>query len=77
LVPDHLSGLNGRAPLHVAFDLQGGGAFLASGGDLELIFGGRVVAAVSGIGDDTIERVADNRLHRGDNSGEREGDGEK
>jgi hypothetical protein len=64
-------GLDGRAPSHVASDLRGGAAFLASGVDLELIFGRRVVSAVSGIGDDAIERVADDRLHGRDDGGER------
>src|SRR3974390_752417 len=64
-------GLDGRSPSYVAFDLWGDAALLASGVDLELIFGRGFVAAVSGIGDDAIERVAEDRLHGGDDGGER------
>ena len=64
-------GLDGCTPSHVAFDLRGDAALLAGGVDFELVFGRRVVATVSGIGDDAIERVADDRLHGGDDGGER------
>src|SRR3974377_2210193 len=62
-------GLDGRSPSYVAFDLWGDAALLASGVDLELIFGRGFVAAVSGIGDDAIECVAEDRLHGGDDGG--------
>ena len=64
-------GLNGRTSFHAVFDLRGGAAFLASGVDLALIFWRRVVAAASSIGDDTIEGIADDRLHGGDDDCER------
>src|SRR3974377_1934255 len=64
-------GLDGRSPPSFAFELWGEWALRASGVDLELIFGGGFVAAVSGIGDDAIERVAEDRLHGGDDGGER------
>ena len=44
---------------------------LAGGVDPELVLGRGVVAAIAGIGDDAVELVADERLHRRDDRGER------
>lgn len=41
--------LDGGTSFHLAFDLRGDAALLASGVDLELVFWRRVVATVSGI----------------------------
>ncbi len=46
-------------------------ALLAGRVDLELVIGRGVVAAIAGIGDAAIEHVADERLHLGNDRGER------
>ena len=59
------------APSHLSFDLRGDTALLAGGEDLELVFGGRVVAAIAGIGEDTFDDVADEHFDPRDDLGER------
>ena len=63
--------LDGGAPSHLSFDLRGDTALLAGGEDLELVFGGRVVAAIAGIGEDTFDDVADEHFDPRDDLGER------
>jgi hypothetical protein len=55
--------LDGGTPPRLAFDLWRDAPLLTCGEDSQLIIGRRVVAAMSGIGDDAIERIADKRLH--------------
>jgi hypothetical protein len=62
---DRLDG--GPAP-ELAFDLGVQAALLAGGIDLEAMGGRGVVAAVSGIGDDPLERLADEAFHLGDDA---------
>jgi hypothetical protein len=51
--------LDGRPMLEVALDLGRQASFLASGVDVELVLGRSIVAAVSGIGNNAIEHIAD------------------
>jgi hypothetical protein len=64
-------GLDSGAPFEVALDLRRDAALLAGRVDLELVIGRGVVAAIGGIGDAAIEHVADERLHLGNDRGER------
>ena len=63
--------LDGGAAFERALDLIGDAALLARRVDSEPVLGRGVVAAVSGIGDDAIERVADQRLNPWNDRGER------
>ena len=60
---DH--GLDGGATFELASDLLIDPSLLAGGVDPELMFRGGVVTAVTGIGDDAIEHVAEECLHGG------------
>lgn len=51
-------GFDGRSPPHLAFDLGRHAAFLARGEDPELVIGGRIVAAISLVGDEALDGVA-------------------
>jgi hypothetical protein len=63
--------LDGGAALELALDLRGDATLLAGGVDFEAVLGRGVVAAIAGIGDDAIEHIADERLHVGNDVGER------
>ncbi len=63
--------LDSGAPFEVALDLRRDAALLAGRVDLELVIGRGVVAAIAGIGDAAIEHVTDERLHLGNDRGER------
>src|SRR3977135_3225916 len=52
-------GLNGGAASHLSFDLAGHPWFLPGCMDFELVLGRRIVAAVSGIGVEPFDRIAD------------------
>ncbi len=53
------------ARLHICrFDPRRAAALLAGGEDFELLFGRRVVAAISNSGEDALEDVADERFDR-------------
>jgi hypothetical protein len=56
-------GLDGRAPPQLSSDMSGHAPFLTCGIDLEAIVGRRVVAAITGIGEDAVERHPDLLLH--------------
>ena len=58
--------LDRRAPPELAFDLLCDAPFLAGDIDPEPVFGRGVVAAIAGVGDDAVEHVAEERLHRRD-----------
>ncbi len=62
--------LDGGAAFERALDLLGDAALLACRVDPEPVLGRGVVAAVSGIGDDAFERVAEERLHGRDDRGQ-------
>jgi hypothetical protein len=64
-------GLNGGTPFELALDLRRDAALLAGRVDLELVFGRGIAAAIAGIGDTKLERVADERLHLRNDRGER------
>jgi hypothetical protein len=68
-MPDHR--LDGGAALELALDLRSDATLLASGIDPEPVLGRGVVAAIAGISDDAVEHVADERLHGGNDAGER------
>ena len=55
--------LDGGPSAQLAFDLGCHAPFLAGDEDPELVIGSRVVAAVSLVGEDTLEGVADHCLH--------------
>jgi hypothetical protein len=57
-------GLNGGAAAHLLFDRRRDAAFLAGCIDFELVLGRRIVAAVSGIGVEPFDRIADELLDR-------------
>ena len=59
-------GLNGGAASHLSFDLWGHPSFLLGCIDFELVIGRRIVAAVSGIGVESLDRMADELLDRRD-----------
>src|SRR2546428_10799441 len=54
---------DGGPAAQLAFDLGCHAPFLAGDEDPELVVGRRVVAAVSLVGEDTLDGVADERLH--------------
>lgn len=54
-------------PAHLAPDGRSEGELLAGGEDPELVAIGCVVAAISGVGEDAADLVADGLLHVGDN----------
>ena len=62
---------DGGAPSHLPFDLRRDAALLTGCEDLELVFGRGVVTAISGIGEDAFEDVADKRLDRRGDLGQR------
>ena len=64
-------GLDGRAPAQVALDRLGDAPLLAGDGDLQLVVGRGVVAAVAAVGDDAGEARADLGLGLRDHGGER------
>ena len=64
-VPD--DGFDGGPAPHLAFDLGCHTPLLTGDEDPELIVGRRVVAAVSLVGDDALDGIADERFHLGDN----------
>ena len=59
-------GLNGGAASHLSFDLWGHPSFLLGCIDFERVIGRRIVAAVSGIGVESLDRMADELLDRRD-----------
>jgi hypothetical protein len=61
-VPD--DGLDCGSAFHLSFDLGCDAALLPRSEHAELVLGGRIVAAVSGIGDPSLNDVADEGLHR-------------
>jgi hypothetical protein len=63
--------LDGGASLEVAFDRFGDAALLACGVDAEAVLRRCVVAAIAGVGDDALKEVADERIDRPDDLGER------
>lgn len=63
--------LDGSTAFERAFDLIGDAALLARRVDPEPVLGRSVVAAVSGVGDDAFERVAEKRLDPWNDRGER------
>jgi len=63
--------LDGRSPVHLAFDLRRYAPLLAGDEDPELIVGRRVVAAVAFIDEGTRHGVADKRLHVRNHGGQR------
>ena len=63
--------LDGGAPPHLASDLRGDAAFLFGRVDFELVFGRCVVAAISGVGMNALDGVADELLDRRNDRGER------
>ena len=63
--------LDSGAPFELALDLRRNSAPLAGRVDLEFVIGRGVVATIAGVGDATIEDVADERLHLRNDSGER------
>ena len=59
-------GLDGGASSHLALDLWGDAPLLACDEDPELVIGRRVVAAITLVGEETQNRIADERFHVGD-----------
>ncbi len=68
-MPDH--GFDRSPTFELAFDLLSDPAPLSGNVDLELMFGRGVVATIAGIGNDALEHVTDQRLHIGNDFGER------
>ncbi len=62
---------SGGATLELALDLRGDATLLAGGVDPEPVLGRGVVAAIAGISDHAVEYIADERLHVGNDLGER------
>ena len=62
---------DGGAPSHLPLDLRCDAALLLGCVDLELVVGRRVVAAISGIGMNALDGVADELLDRRNDAGER------
>src|SRR5690348_7658236 len=56
-------GLDGRSAFHFAFDGRCDASFLACGEDPKLAIFWRIVATISGIGDQALNNVAGERLH--------------
>ena len=63
-------GLDGGAASHLAFDVRGDAALLLGRVDFELVFGRGVVAAVTGIGVEPLDGIAEELLDRRDDRGE-------
>ncbi len=59
---------DGGAAFHLSFDLWGHPSLLLGRIDFELVLGRRVVAAVSGIGVEPFDRIADELLDRRDDA---------
>src|SRR6266705_6341122 len=68
-MPDH--GLNGGTPFELAFDLLIDPSLLTGGVYPELVFRRGIVTAITGIGDDALEHIAEERLYVGNDFGER------
>ena len=64
-------GLDGGAASHLSFDLWGHPSLLFGCVDFELVIWRRVVAAVSGIGVEPFDRIADELLDRRDDVSQR------
>ena len=62
--------LDGGAASHLAFDVGCDAALLLGRIDFELVFGRGVVAAVTGIGVNALDGIAENRLDRRNDTGE-------
>ena len=63
-------GLDGGSASHLTFDLRRDAALLLGRVDFELVFGRGVVAAVTGIGMEALDGVAEERLDRRNDAGE-------
>ena len=61
-----MTGFDSGATSHLSFDLQGHPSLLLGCIDFELVIWRRIVAAVSGIGVEPFDRVADELLDRRD-----------
>ncbi len=64
-------GFDGGAASHLSFDLRGHPSFLPGCIDFELVLGRRIVAAVSGIGVEPFDCIADELLDRWDHLSQR------
>src|SRR6516165_7148353 len=67
-MPDH--GLDGRTTLELAFDLLIDPSPLTGGVDPEPVFRRGIVTAITGVGDDALEHIAEERLCVGNDLGE-------
>jgi cytochrome c oxidase subunit I len=63
-------GLDGGSASHLTFDLRRDAALLLGRVDFELVFGRGVVAAVTGIGMEPLDGIAEKRLDLRDDAGE-------
>lgn len=64
-------GFDSGSPFHLAFDLWGHAPFLARDEDPELVMGRGIVAAITLVGEDARDGVADEPFHIRDDGGQR------